>query len=530
MTLQGNDLDAELEASIDFEKLITEVLATFVSLPPDAVDGAIEDTQRRVCELFGLQLSALWQWAAASPRYLTMTHIYRPLEGPPLPDRIDGEEMYPWTRLEILANREVHFTSLSELPEEAAQDRATLGFFGVRSVLTFPLSAGGGPTLGAVSFASMSAERNWKATDKQRLRLVARIFAAALDRKFADNELRASDERLQLAAESAGVGLWEFDPATSTFWLTDLARRQIGLPADQTPTLERILQMVAPEHSSAILGGLESARTTGELTRVEYRLAADGDEEHWLASSGRFHTGDARRPDTVLGVTIDVTERLKAERALRDMSRRLLQSHEEERGRVARELHDDMTQRLALLAIEIGRAELASAGGPQAGVLAEVRAALVSLSEDIHALSYQLHPSVLEDLGLAEAIEAECERFARQEAPFLELRLDPIPRELDRDGALCLFRVAQQALRNVARHARATTVNVVVKVLEDGVVLTVADDGLGFDTARVRTQRSLGLESMRERAELVQGTLDIDSAPGQGTVISAWIPCQRSSE
>lgn len=522
------DLATELGASLDFEKLITEVLATFVNLPPDAVDGAIEDTQRRVCELFDLQLSALWQWAAASPRYLTMTHIYRPLEGPPLPDRIDGEEMYPWTRLEILENREVHFTSLSELPEEAAQDRATLGFFGVRSVLTFPLAAGGGPTLGAVSFASMSAERNWKETDKQRLRLVAKIFAAALDRKRAVLELQASDERLQLAAESAGVGLWEFDPATSTFWLTDLARRQIGIPAGQIVNLERVLQAVAPEHAPVIRAGLANARATGELTRVQYRLESGGDEEQWLASSGRFHQGDARRPDTVLGVTIDITERQQAERALRDMSRRLLRAHEEERARLARELHDDMTQRLALLAIEIGRAELAAAGGPHSDVLAAVRAGLVSLSEDIHSLSYQLHPSILEDLGLAEAIEAECERFARQETPPLKLLLDPIPPGLDRDAALCLFRVAQQALSNVARHAMATSVDVMVKVFEDGVALTVADDGLGFDAARARVQRSLGLESMRERAELVAGTLDIDSAPGQGTVISVWVPCRRT--
>ena len=127
------------------------------------------------------------------------------------------------------------------------------------------------------------------------------------------------------------------------------------------------------------------------------------------------------------GVLRDVTERKRAEEELRDLSRRLIRAQEEERALLARELHDDVTQRLAVLAIDVGRAELAAPDGTQAATMQSVREGLVRLSEDIHSLAYQLHPSVLEELGLAEALRAECERRGRRSQLELSVDLDPLP-------------------------------------------------------------------------------------------------------
>jgi signal transduction histidine kinase len=224
------------------------------------------------------------------------------------------------------------------------------------------------------------------------------------------------------------------------------------------------------------------------------------------------------------GVLRDVTECKRAEGELRDLSQRLIRAHEEERALLARELHDDVTQRLAVLAIDVGRAELAALDGAQAETMRAVREGLARLSEDIHSLAYQLHPSVLEELGLAEALRTECERLGRRGRVELSVELDPVPADVGKDAALCLFRVAQEALHNVIRHAGARVATVALRQRDGGLLLGVRDDGVGFDPGSPRERRSLGLASMRERVRLVNGTLDIESAPGRGTAIVAWVP------
>jgi signal transduction histidine kinase len=223
-------------------------------------------------------------------------------------------------------------------------------------------------------------------------------------------------------------------------------------------------------------------------------------------------------------VVQDITEQKRTEEQLRTLSRRLIRAQEAERALLARELHDDVTQRMAVLAIELGRAESSAPHGVASETLRTVREGLVRLSEDVHTLAYQLHPSVLDELGLAEALRTECERRGRHGGIDVMLHLDPSPASVGNDAALCLYRVAQEALNNVARHARAHTSSVVLRHVDDGLLLAIKDDGVGFDPEENRARGRLGLVSMRERLRLVNGTLDVESAPGQGTVIVAWVP------
>jgi signal transduction histidine kinase len=224
---------------------------------------------------------------------------------------------------------------------------------------------------------------------------------------------------------------------------------------------------------------------------------------------------------------IDITARRQAEAALHDLSGRLIHAHEAERSRLARELHDDVTQRLARLAIDAGRALGGSDGAAMAETMHSVRDGLVSLSEDVHSLAYRLHPSLLEDLGLAEALRAECERFSRREPVAIDLNLRELPGSIPPDIALCLFRVVQEALRNVARHARASGIEVSIRTVDDGLQLAVLDDGIGFEPAAPRDRHSLGLAGMRERLLLLGGEFEIESTPGKGTTVLAWAPLQE---
>jgi signal transduction histidine kinase len=213
--------------------------------------------------------------------------------------------------------------------------------------------------------------------------------------------------------------------------------------------------------------------------------------------------------------------RRRAEKETVGLSGRLLTAHEDERKRLARELHDDLTQRLARLAIDAGRLER-SAGANQD--MATMREDLVRLSEDVHALSYRLHPSVLDDLGLLEALKAECDRVACHSALHVDVEASGVPDALPSDASLCLYRVAQEALNNAVRHAHASAVTVLLSPSRGGLQLAVSDNGSGFDPARMRDHASLGLASMRERVRLLYGRLDIESTPGRGTTVVAWVP------
>jgi signal transduction histidine kinase len=210
---------------------------------------------------------------------------------------------------------------------------------------------------------------------------------------------------------------------------------------------------------------------------------------------------------------------------LRKLAAKLLHAQEEERRRIAREMHDDWTQRLALLGIDIAKLEK-HLGAPEAArpLLHTMQEQLVALSEDVHALSRQLHPSILDDLGLVEALRSECASFSRREGIAVLYRPEPVLPNLPKDVALCVYRAAQEALRNLAKHAATDKAWVSLGARGSELQLRVQDRGVGFDPAAVSSEPGLGLSSMEERARLVQGTLSVTSAPGQGTTVEVCVP------
>jgi signal transduction histidine kinase len=227
----------------------------------------------------------------------------------------------------------------------------------------------------------------------------------------------------------------------------------------------------------------------------------------------------------ITALFMQLNQRRRAEGQAFALSWRLLTAHEDERRRLARELHDDITQRLARLAIDAARLEsIDSRARGHRRASPSIHGELVRLSEDVHALSYRLHPSILDDLGLAEALKAECEQISRHQAVRIDVELHEVPDALPHDVALCIFRVAQEALRNVARHAQASVAMVTLAHNDGGLLLAVTDNGVGFDIEATRTRPSLGCASMGERVRLLGGRLGIRSASGQGTTISAWVP------
>jgi signal transduction histidine kinase len=228
------------------------------------------------------------------------------------------------------------------------------------------------------------------------------------------------------------------------------------------------------------------------------------------------------------GLLLQRSRRRLAEDEARALARRLLTAHEDERSRLARELHDDLSQRIARLSIDAARMERWAPGPAEKDSARTMRMDLTRLGDDVHALSYQLHPSVLRDLGLKEALEVECAQFSRRESILAQLTSFEAPAEIPSEVAICLFRVAQEALRNVARHARASGVSLAVGSGDGHLRMTVTDDGVGFVPAERRV-RSLGHASMRERAHLVGGAVEVESSPGRGTAVHVSVPLSEQS-
>jgi signal transduction histidine kinase len=215
----------------------------------------------------------------------------------------------------------------------------------------------------------------------------------------------------------------------------------------------------------------------------------------------------------------------QAREGLRKLAARLLHAQEEERRRIAREMHDDWSQRLAVFSIDMARLEKL-VGAPEAALplLHAMQSQLLQLSEDVHALSRQLHSAILDDLGLVEALRSECAGFTRREGIEVVYRPDEVPTNLPKDVVLCVYRVAQEALRNVAKHAAVTEARVSLLATTSELWLCVQDEGVGFDPAAARSEPRLGLSSMEERARLIEATLSITSAPGRGTTVEVRVP------
>jgi signal transduction histidine kinase len=209
----------------------------------------------------------------------------------------------------------------------------------------------------------------------------------------------------------------------------------------------------------------------------------------------------------------------------RHLAGRLLTAQEDERKRLAREMHDDVSQRLAATAIEAGKLEQQfPMADPLRAAMEGLKGHLIALSDDVHRISRQLHPSILDDLGLEDAIRSECDRFADREGVAIRFHCGDLPDMLPKDIALCLYRIAQEALRNVSKHAHSDRVELLLNADPEFIHLEVRDFGRGFRLDEVRGQPGLGLASMEERVRLAGGKITISSVPGKGTSIAVRVP------
>jgi signal transduction histidine kinase len=214
---------------------------------------------------------------------------------------------------------------------------------------------------------------------------------------------------------------------------------------------------------------------------------------------------------------------------LETLTGRLIHAQEEERSRIGRELHDHISQTLGVLTIRIDQLRDDSRVPPPfAAALDELRNDTVAITDDVHVLSHRLHSSTLDYLGLVPALQKLVHEFSERHSIAIEFAHEAVPAPLPSDVALCLFRVTEEGLANVAKHSHARSARLHLDGGADGIRLTLEDAGKGFDMTRLDGRRGLGLVSMQERLRAVRGTVHVDSVPARGTRIEVWVPAQAA--
>jgi PAS domain S-box-containing protein len=362
------------------------------------------------------------------------------------------------------------------------------------------------------------------------------IIRDITERKRVQEELRRSLEYLELAQAGAEAGLWDWDIGSNKVTWSKQHYRLYGLSPATIPSYDNWLASVYEEdRQRADLRVREAVKQCSDLNH-DFRIIHPERGLRWLVAIGRTICDDKGAALRMTGFAFDITERKRAEEELqrtlgqvRTLSRRLEVVREDERTRIARELHDELGVRLTCLKMDLSRLQPSMNEASRPKLEEKVLSMIEQVDTTIAAvqgLVAELRPGVLDDLGLVAAIEWQCLDFERRSGIrcLFDSKQEDIP--LDSAKATVAFRICQEALTNVVRHARAKEIRVHLEKLDRELLLEIHDDGQGIVPEKVTAATSLGLLGMRERAGAVGGALEIVGRPGQGTTVTLRLPCE----
>jgi PAS domain S-box-containing protein len=361
--------------------------------------------------------------------------------------------------------------------------------------------------------------------------LILLLLRNLLRRRRVERALRESEARLSLAAAAGDVGIWMWDIRADRVWATDNWLWMFGFTRDTTIRYATFLERVHEKDRQAVELAVQHALNDHQDYVSEHRVRTPDGTERWVTSHSRLYAGADGTQSRLLGASVDITARKRAEEATRDLSGRLLHAQEEERARIAKELHDGLSQNLALLAVELQMfgQQLPEAAGQINDRLEQFSQQTKALSTEVHRISHGLHPAKLKQLGLAVALKGLCREVEAAHGISLSFQGPDAPCDLPEDVALCLYRVAQEAVQNIIKHSGATKAAVRLAVADDTTTLTITDNGKGFAPEAEPAKASLGLVSMRERVRSVQGEISVTSNVGKGTSIVVGVPLPKEA-
>jgi PAS domain S-box-containing protein len=511
---------------LTFETLLSHLSTTFLNLPEERVASNLEESLGRMGALLQMDRITIYEFSQDRTE-LTVNFAWTKQRTQSAHAVLKSNQL-PWWTDHILHGEVLVTSDVNALPDEASLEKDYLRTKDIISAASVPLEVGG-EVFGAVTFASTTRRVDWSEDFVQRLKMLAEIFSNALGRNHAEARRRESEERFRLVANTAPVLIWMSgtDKLCTYFnqgWLDFTGRAledELG-----NGWAEGVLSVDLQRCMETFTEAFERR----ERFTMEYRLRRHDGEFRWVLDIGvpRFNADGSFAG--FIGSVIDVTDHKEAEQALATVSGRLIQAQEEERHRIARELHDDISQRLALLSVELQG--LADARPKSSVELRDRTEQLLKrtseISSDIHALSHRLHSTKLDYMGAVAAMAGFCSEITAQTGLEIDFEHTDVPRSLPQDISLCLFRVLQEGLRNAVKYSGAQRFKVELRGVPGAILLLIRDSGAGFDPEAAMKNGGLGLISMRERVSLVKGTISIASKPMVGTEIRVHIPVAQA--
>ena len=374
-------------------------------------------------------------------------------------------------------------------------------------------------------------EINLKRVQLDRLYCVS-VVRDITERNRVEEVLRQRGTDLAEAQRLACIGSWQWDPETDTvIWSDELYRIAGRDPSGPAFSYRQHSELYTLESWERLRHAVDDALQTGTAYELDLEMILPDGSTKWVTGRGESQCDTRGRVVRLRGTVQDITQRKLAEESLANVSRTTIAAQEQERTRIARDLHDDIGQRLAMLAVELEQLQ-ASSELPAEIVsrMSTMREETGKISADVQALSHELHSNKLEYLGLSAAVKGFCREFGEHQKAEIDFTSHDLPVRVPQDISLCLFRILQEALRNSTKHSGVRRFEVRLWGTPSEVHLTVSDSGLGFDSEAAKKSPGLGLISMQERVRLVKGTLSIESEPHHGTKVHARVPFSSGSD
>jgi PAS domain S-box-containing protein len=426
-------------------------------------------------------------------------------------------------------------------PEESSRYQATCVISGFRSVAVVPIRYSE-KVLGAMHLAD---EREGLVPLKiiELIEVVTPLIGEAIYRFSIEDELWRNYEALQRSEKSlseaqriAGLGNWEWDLRTNELRWSDETYRIFGLSPQQTATTYvAFLNYVHPDDREFVKKSVNEAIHDRTPYNIEHRIMLPNGLIRVIHEQGEVKFDDRDEPVNIVGTVQDITERKRAEEELtysreqlRNLSMHLQSVREEERTTIAREIHDELGQVLTALKMDLSWLDKKHRGDKSFAERTKSMLSLVdSTIQTVKRISSELRPGVLDHLGLAAAIEWQAKEFEKHTGIACDVSVDPDDMVLDRQYSTTIFRIFQEALTNVARHANATKVRISLVEKEDGISLHVEDNGKGITKKQMNNPQSFGLIGIQERVHFLNGEIRIRGTRNKGTSLTIHIPLEK---
>jgi PAS domain S-box-containing protein len=509
-----------LRRQVAFDELISKILARFATCLGSEVDTSVIAALQATAEFIGVDHAYVIVLSADRTTWST-THEWC---GPGIsPQYQYCQELplgtLPWRESRVLADEIIRINTLDDFPPEALAERRNQTAEGALSVLNVPSKTIRGVVNGCLGLHSHARPVVWSDSDVGHLKMVGDAIASVIERKRAEEALRQSEAGLRFFLTQLPAIVWTTDEALRFTSSMGAGLRAVGLETDQ------FVGMTLDEHVQGI---------GQHPNRLDHRRALKGESlsyedtvnGHTYAVHVEPLLNAAREITGTVGIALDITERKKIEDALRALAARLQSVREEERKKVAREIHDELGQ--ALTAIKIDLVSLIREPlvdqQQQWNRTHSVLKLVDQTIQTVRRIATELRPGILDDLGLVAALEWAAEEFEARTGTKCRLDLPVDDIEIDQDRATAMFRIFQETLTNVARHASASQVDVRLAREDGDLSLEVRDNGRGIPEEKLSNSASLGILGMRERAVLLGGELTISGAPGKGTTLRVRIP------